>query len=282
AAAKKGEDTPYATWDALRAEDREEAPAMVLTVTDESGNVIRRLTGPASAGLQRVTWNLRWPSPNPVTGAPQRRRDDSDGGPSGPIVAPGTYRVQLAKRVDGALTALGEPQSFQVEPASTPTLPLQDRAQVVAFYRKAADLQRAVMGSQQALTGALQQLSLLQRALDETPTADLALRQEATALENRLRDLQVELAGDQTIASRSESTPPAISDRVQNMISGTYQTLYGPTATHRRDYDIAAEAFGAWLPRLKQVVESDMKALQARAEAAGAPWTPGRVPEWKP
>jgi hypothetical protein len=25
-----------------------------------------------------------------------------------------------------------------------------------------------------------------------------------------------------------------------------------------------------------------MKVLQARAEAAGTPWTPGRVPDWKP
>jgi photosystem II stability/assembly factor-like uncharacterized protein len=282
AAARKGEDVAYPSWDALQAEDREEAPTMVLTVTDEAGNVIRRLTGPAAAGMQRVTWNLRWPSSNPVTGTPQRRRDDGDGGPSGPMVAPGTYRVQLAKQVDGVLTALGEPQVFPVEPASTPTLPVQDRAAVTAFYRKAADLQRAVMGSMQVVNETLQQLALLRRALDETPGADPALRQETVTLEYRARDLQEELTGDQTIASRSESAPPAISDRVQNMVGNMYQTLYGPTATHRRDYQIAAEAFGAWLPRLRQLVDADMKVLQARAEAAGTPWTPGRVPDWKP
>jgi hypothetical protein len=66
------------------------------------------------------------------------------------------------------------------------------------------------------------------------------------------------------------------------MVGNMYQTLYGPTATHWRDYQIAAEAFGAWLPRLRQLVDADMKALQARAEAAGTPWTPGRVPDWKP
>jgi len=282
AAARKGEDTPYPAWEALRAEDREEAPAIVITVTDESGNVIRRLTGPAGAGLQRVTWNLRWPSSNPVTGGPQRRRDDDDGGPSGPIVAPGTYRVQLAKLVDGVAAPLGEAQSFEVRPALKATLPVQDQAQVAAFYRKAADLQRAVMGSIQALNETMQQLGLLKRALAEAPAADPALRQEATALENRLRDLQEELTGNQTVAGRSESTPPAISGRVQNMIGNMYQTLYGPTATHRRDYQIAAEAFGTWLPRFRSLVETDVKALKARAEAAGTPWTPGRVPDWKP
>jgi hypothetical protein len=54
------------------------------------------------------------------------------------------------------------------------------------------------------------------------------------------------------------------------------------TGTHRRDYDIAAQAFGQWLPKLRQLVDVDLRALQQRAEAAGVPWTPGRVPEWKP
>jgi hypothetical protein len=28
-------------------------------------------------------------------------------------------------------------------------------------------------------------------------------------------------------------------------------------------------------------VEVDLKAIEAKLEAAGAPWTPGRVPVWK-
>jgi hypothetical protein len=71
-------------------------------------------------------------------------------------------------------------------------------------------------------------------------------------------------------------------DRVQNLVYGSWQTMSGPTNTHRRDYQVAADGFAAWLPRLRQLVEVDLKRLHERAEAAGAPWTPGRVPEWKP
>jgi hypothetical protein len=282
AAIKKGQDVPYPNWDDLRAEDREEDPVIQLLVTDEAGNLVRRLSGPASAGIQRVTWDLRYPSPDPITGAPRRREDDDDDGSNGPLAAPGSYRVQLARRVDGVVTPLGESQAFTAAPMIAPTLPAQDKAAVLAFQQQAARLQRAVMGSAQAVTETQARLGLLKRALDETPKADPALRQEAVALEDRLRDLQAELAGDRTVEGRSEPTPPSITDRVQNMVYGSWQTMSGPTSTHRRDYQVAADAFGVWLPKLRQVVEVDLKQLHERAEAAGAPWTPGRVPEWKP
>ena len=39
----------------LRAEDEEEDPAIVVTITDSSDRVVRRLSGPMAAGIQRLT-----------------------------------------------------------------------------------------------------------------------------------------------------------------------------------------------------------------------------------
>jgi hypothetical protein len=44
---------------------------------------------------------------------------------------------------------------------------------------------------------------------------------------------------------------------------------------------VASAEFGAFLPKLRAFVE-EMRRLEADAEAAGAPWTPGRMPEWRP
>ena len=38
--AKEGEDVFYPTWEALKAEDREEKPAMILVIRDEEGSVV--------------------------------------------------------------------------------------------------------------------------------------------------------------------------------------------------------------------------------------------------
>jgi hypothetical protein len=90
------------------------------------------------------------------------------------------------------------------------------------------------------------------------------------------------MAGDRVIESRSEPAAPGIQDRVQNIVSGSWSYSGAPTATHQRDYDIAASAFSRWLPRLRQLVEVDLKRLYDRAETAAVPWTPGRVPVWTP
>lgn len=285
AAVKRNEDITPPTWDELRAEDREEAPAVVLTVTDEAGNVVRRLAGPATRGFQRVTWDLRNAPVSPVTAA---RGDDDDlaalfGGPrGGPIVAPGTYRVQVAKRVDGVLTPVGAPQTFAAAPLMEPTLGAPDRAARLAFQQRVARLQRAVLGAAQVVGETTTQLGLFRQAVDQAPAADSALRAGIVAAEDQLRALATELSGDRVVAARSEPAPPGIQDRVQNIVQGSWSYSGAPTATHRRDYDIAAGAFGAWLGRLRQLVETHLRQLHQRAEAAGVAWTPGRVPTWTP
>jgi hypothetical protein len=53
-----------------------------------------------------------------------------------------------------------------------------------------------------------------------------------------------------------------------------------PTGTSRQAYDAASSAFDVELGRLRQLLDTDLRALQDAMEKAGAPWTPGRVPAW--
>ena len=51
---KDNGDTPYPSWEALRTEDREEAPTILLVVKDSGGNVVRQVQGETTAGLHRT------------------------------------------------------------------------------------------------------------------------------------------------------------------------------------------------------------------------------------
>ena len=96
-------------------------------------------------------------------------------------------------------------------------------------------------------------------------------------------DLTEAITGDPTKPNRSEPGPVGIMNRVQTIVGGHWATTSAPTNTHRKLYDIAAEEFAALLPQLRTLIEVDLKALEADAEAAGAPWTPGRaLPNWEP
>jgi hypothetical protein len=55
---------------------------------------------------------------------------------------------------------------------------------------------------------------------------------------------------------------------------------YGPTATHRRAFEIATREFLEIDAELRTLIDVDLPALETRMEAAGVPWTPGRpLPE---
>jgi len=277
---KKGEDTPYPSWDELRVEDREEDPAILVTVADQDGNVVRRLTGPTTAGFTRVAWDLRYPVPDPTNLAPADV-DPWDRLPAGPLAAPGRYTVAIAKRVRGVVTPLSEPQTFNAVPLGTASLPPADRKALLEFEEKTASLQRAVLGAVRAAGEAHTRIDHLKKALADAPAADPTLAVSLRAIEARLKDLDVELSGDSTVASRSEPTPPAIADRVATIVTGHWDATSAPTATHRRNYDIAAAQFAPFLVKLRTLILTDLKQLEDQADAAGAPWTPGRVPDWK-
>jgi hypothetical protein len=271
--AKAGEDTPYPTWEALKAEDREERPEVFLTIRDADGNSVRRVSGPTSSGLHRVTWDLRWPGFGPV---------DLDDDGRGPFVVPGNYTVEVAQRVDGVTTQIHPPVPFQVEVLGTPSLPTADREELLAFQKQVGELQRVVMGAAEVVEDAQEQLRYIKRAIEITPQLDPTLYPEARALELRLMDISEAMRGDPTLPRRNEPAMPGILSRIRTVVFGSYGSTSAPTATQREGYEIVAAEFEAIYDDLSQIVERDLPAFQDRLEAAGVPWTPGRgMPRWE-
>jgi hypothetical protein len=265
----------------LSAEEEEETPAIIFTVTDSSGRVVRRLTGPVTAGMQRVAWDLRHPPsslpppPNPET------EDPFNEGPAGPLVMPGAYKVSVAKRVDGVMTALAQPQDFQVFVAGQEGMMASDRAALVEFQQKVARLQRAVQGALEAANALKPRLALIRRALLDTPGAGDKLLDDASALDKRTSDILRALRGDNALRSRNINLPPSISERVGDIVGAQRLSTARPTQTQINQYTAAAQEFEQTLAQLRQLINGDLATLEKQMEAAGAPWTPGRIPEWK-
>ena len=74
--------------------------------------------------------------------------------------------------------------------------------------------------------------------------------------------------------------PSSINDRVTGIMEGERFSLARPTQSHLDSYNIAAGEFAEQLGRLRTLVDVDLAKLEKDMDAAGAPWTPGRVPEW--
>jgi photosystem II stability/assembly factor-like uncharacterized protein len=283
---KEGKDVFYPSWEALKLEDRGEAPTLILNIKNAAGEVVRRLSAPASAGLHRVSWDLRSPGYRPITEERPRRGDDDDDGPfprgNGPLALPGSYTVTLEKRDDQATTELVGPTPFVVEPLNFATLPPSDRTAILTFAKQTGELQRAALGCLEALNDGLSQVTNIKRIIERTPSLSLKLRHDARALELKLIDVRERFTGDPTKSRRFEPAPEGLIARIETIIAGHWTTTSGPTASHRQNYEIAAGEFEAALTALRPLLEHDLPALHETLEAAGAPWAPGRkLPKWK-
>jgi len=279
---KEGGTLEYPKWEDLRAEEREKDPIVILTITDAEGQVVRRITGPTAAGFHRVSWDLRYPTtmPTNLEGGPTDNPFFTP--PQGPLVAPGKYTVSLVKRVGDVTTPLAEPQTFETVPLGNATLAAENREATLEFQRKVARLQRAVAGSIGALEEGLTRINHIQRALLDTPAADPAMLDEARKIEDRIKDLGEQLTGDPIKNARFEPTSPSITDRVFQVVGGAWGSTSAPTQTHQNNYTQAAQAFSPILEQIRKTVGEDLVNLESRMEAAGAPWTPSRIPTWQP
>jgi hypothetical protein len=138
-----------------------------------------------------------------------------------------------------------------------------------------------VLGANAAAGDAAGRAELLQRALHDTPGATPQMLADVLALGDTLRALQWTLNGDPTMERRQESSPPSLMDRLRRSTGGWSSSLGDPTASQTRQYEIVAGEFGALLQRLRRTIEVDLKRIEDAAEAAGAPWTTGRIPNWR-
>jgi photosystem II stability/assembly factor-like uncharacterized protein len=278
-AAKKNQTLPYPTNDELRTEAQEAKPEVYFVVYDESGTAVRRVEGSIEAGFQRAAWDLRYPAPS-LREPTEEGEDFPPAGSKGPLVISGNYSVRMFEKVGGTVTELGGAQSFKVVLEGASSLNAADLAAQEAFQRKVARLYRAVSGAVHTAEDVETRLKAIRTALRETPAVEKQLGTVADAIEERNREILRALDGDKELKKRNEPVPSSIEDRVNAILDGARFSLAKPTQSHVEDYNIAAAEFGEQLGKFHALVEVDLSKLEKNMEAGGAPWTPGRVPEW--
>jgi hypothetical protein len=249
-------------------------------VRDAGGDIVRRITGARTKGIHRVNWDLRYPAVTPTSLTEKPDPAPWEEPERGRLVAPGTYSITLGKVVDGEHSELTAAQQFQVVPLDLATLTAADRAAAMAFHADAARLRRAVSGAIKSASEAEARIAHVRKALLDTPDADAALLAETQRLGGELNEILVALRGDPTKSARNVFQPPSIEDRIERIAGDQWYTTQAPSTTHQQAYRWAAEAFTAELERLRNLF-AQLEDLEDELEAAGGPWTPGRLPEWE-
>jgi len=274
--AEKGKHQPYPGWEALEKERRESEPRILLTIEDEQGQVVRRLSGATSKGFHRLAWDLRHPSPEISDNGDGYRR----GGRQGPLVAPGNYRATLSRQLRGETTQMAGPVTFEVERLREGALPGKSPEETARFWRRASELEGGVAAAGKVLGQLLEQVGQMEKALAASHIAPDGLDQELNEMHQSLMDIEVELNGQPAQRPVNEPQKPTVGSRLRAAQMGTNNSTYGPTPNLEKTLRIAEEQFEDIRQELNQLQQERIPAFRQKLVEAGAPWTPGQeIPE---
>jgi len=276
---KEKKPIPQPSREELRAEEAEEAAQLIFTIYDEDGNAIRKLTKKASKGVNRTTWDLRYPSTRPISASSGGSGRGGRSGGSGLLVMPGTYSVGIDMLEKGDVIAMVEPASFEAKLLQHASLPAKDYKEVVAFQKEVSELSRVMTGAQRLVREQEGKLAAIKKALAQTPEAGTELGRKVFELEDLLSDIQYAMNGPSAKASWEELPPMdmPLSRRLSTMTYTHWNSTSELTKTETDQLEILHEEFPPVLAQIEKFVE-EIRELDAKLEDLKAPWTPGRVP----
>jgi hypothetical protein len=183
--------------------------------------------------------------------------------------------------VGGKMKTLAGPVPFKVHALSTLSLPAKDRTELAAFQKKVRKLSHSV----NAASSVLRELGTLTQhyraALKSVTVPHQDILDSIKELEGKLESIQLRMSGDRLLGRLDKDAEPGITGRINRIAGEQYRSSSAPTKTQRDAYAIAEEEFRPVYEELKKILAEDVRKIEQRLDAVGAPYTPGRLPDWK-
>lgn len=277
---KEGKEIKYPSYETLLKEGEELSAYLQFTISDESGNVVRKIKKEISKGVNRLVWDFRY---SPITPVSLETIDYSHPyitPDKGYMVVPGNYYVSLSKFESGSFSELVPPQKFLCKKLNNSSIPVEDKPALDKFNKKVAELTRAIYGADSYRKEMNDKLAYLKKAVLDGADVPKETYNEIVTIEQKLKILNIELNGDNLRTKYDGARPTSLKERVDLIMSALWSTTAAPTNTFIKSYDDAASKFDAILLSLKSIDEK-IHNVEFVLEKNSAPFTPGRFPEWK-
>ena len=274
-----GEKLGYPDLEQWKAEKDELPSYLIFTITDVNGEFVRELRSSLSKGMNKIVWDMEYPSTNSVTAG---NASVTSGLPSSGIeVIPGVYKVSLAKNVKGEITELAGPVSFKIKSLDNRSLPAKDRAEVVAFKKKAIEL-NGVIGAVSTAQGEMQAKIAPWKAATKAFRGQEAidLLNEVKELESKLKQVRTMLNGDSDLGALDMDADVGLRQRAGAALFGLFGNFSDIPGSARQQYEFASELLTPIYQKTKSLMK-EFDEMDIKLGEMGAPLTPGRLPDWK-
>ena len=186
------------------------------------------------------------------------------------MATPGTYSVSMYKRVEGALTDLGQNQQFEIERIRKNTLTNPMANAHETYYESIAALTKQVSVYEHKFNKANTRVTAYQKSLSYIGGERATLTKEVYDLTSTMNTLEREIGGSPSKAEIGEKDNVSLSGRLYNARGGWSPNSYGPTELHMKSFRVATELFKRLQPQIDAYIEK-VQTVGKQLEAAGAP-----------
>ncbi len=233
----------------LKSEPEEEKSVRV-TVQDEGGNVVRKLVGAQTAGLNRIVWDLRHEAPIPTEGQTGFRAP-----PPGPRALPGAYTIKIK---------VGDQEASRtVRLEDDPRIEVSDadrRAQFEAMQRVGKLIASMDQGYQKAVD-LESQMASLEESLKGSKDIPEAVSSAVKELSEKVEELGKKLSRDGGVERVRYPQPRPLFSQLTGLYRSldSYTEAPGPDQIERIDfYDGELQTL---LRDLERVLDEDVRSL---------------------
>jgi hypothetical protein len=126
----------------------------------------------------------------------------------------------------------------------------------------------------------VKKLPFLKKAVLDAAVVPVATYEQVLAIQKKLEFINQKLNGDKLRAKYESAVPVSLKERIEQIVGALWSTTSAPTETFKSSYNFVADEFESILNELRSVTE-DIKQTEAFLEKYKAPYTPGRLPEWR-
>jgi len=266
---KKMENVPFPGWEALDAEGEEESAKVVLSIQDQKGNVINKVSQKAQKGSHRIAWDMTHFNPYAVSDRTTRFNR------GGALAKPGTYQASLALVQNGKVTPLDGPISFEVKAIRTGVLQGISHEQYNSYLNEITEVYSAITAVRDVLTESTKMHKALANALEKAQILPGSIEPKLEALKRDLTRLNNSISGSPSRSEVGERNPSGIGQFLSNAMAGLGGT-YGPTPLHAKSLEIAKDLLVSLKAEVKDISENRIPALEVELKAAGAPYIMGQ------
>jgi hypothetical protein len=282
---EKGEFIPQPTPKELSLEEREIKPYLIFTISDEEGNVIRKLYKSASKGVGLITWNFTHAGYQPVRAAekfnpvPETAGRGRWGG-GGISVMPCKYFVSMALYAKGEVKELAGPEPFVCKPLDIVTMPVTNTEAREKWIKEMTAFAKTAYGAISYAAELDGKVNTIMQTIHQTPEAPASLMQETAALSDEMNEITYLIRGI-SVGASTEETPPSpasLSARLSTMSRSLYGNSGDISGIADQQFRILKKEFPLLLERIQKAGAS-VDALNGKLDEIRAPWTSGRVPK---